>query len=179
MEDSAAVSDATNYSAIETLPDGRRAEIRSLRPEDRAGLIAAIDRTGDESRYRRLFAFKRSFTEQEIAFYVNVDQVNHVALVALLDEGGQPIIVGGGRYVVLEPGRAELAFAVDDSHQGQGIGAALMKHLAAIARSAGLNELVADILPDNAAMLKVFERSGLEIRTRREPDVVHVVLRLP
>jgi ribosomal protein S18 acetylase RimI-like enzyme len=94
-----------------------------------------------------------------------------------VEENGQPTIVGGGRYIVLQPGRAEIAFAVDDNHQGLGIGAALMRHLASIARGAGLEELVAEVLPENSAMLKVFEKSGLEINTRREPGVIHVMLR--
>jgi ribosomal protein S18 acetylase RimI-like enzyme len=69
----------------------------------------------------------------------------------------------------LQPGKAEVAFAVVDEYQGQGIGAALMRHLAAIAREAGLKELVADVLPDNIPMLKVFEKSGLRVRsTKRE-----------
>jgi RimJ/RimL family protein N-acetyltransferase len=173
-----AVLDARNYSAIEMLRDGRRVEIRALRPGDRDGLIAAVGRTGERSLYRRFFAFKRDFTEEEIAFYINIDHVNHVALVALLEEGGRSVIVGGGRYIVSQPGQAELAFAVDDNHQAQGIGSALMRHLAAIARGAGLKELVAEILPDNTAMLKVFEKSGFELRTIREPGVVHVMLRL-
>jgi hypothetical protein len=47
-----------------------------------------------------------------------------------------------------------------------------------VARQAGLTELTADVLPDNAAMLKVFETSGLGITTRRERDAIHVVLQL-
>nr|WP_247654570.1 GNAT family N-acetyltransferase [Microvirga sp. HBU67558] len=158
--------------------DGRTVEIRALRPEDRAGLLAAVGRTSDQSLYRRFFGFKRGFTDQEIDFYLNVDFVGHVALVALLEEDGQPVIVGGSRYVVAQPGQAEVAFAVDDAHQGKGIGTALMRHLATLARDAGLTELVAEVLPENTAMLKVFETSGLGIGTRREPDATHVVLQL-
>jgi RimJ/RimL family protein N-acetyltransferase len=169
---------ARDYSAIETLRDGRTAEIRSLRPEDRTGLLAAVDRTSDRSLYRRFFAFKRGFTDQEIDFYLKVDFVSHVALVATIEEDGQPVIVGGARYIVGQPEQAEIAFAVDDAHQGKGIGAALMRHLTAIARQAGLKELVADVLPENTAMLKVFAASGLAITTRREPDATHIVLRL-
>lgn len=169
---------ARDYSATETLRNGRKVEIRALRPEDRAGLLAAVGRTSDQSLYRRFFGFKRGFTDREVDFYVNVDFEGHVALVAVLQEDGQPVIVGGSRYIVVQPGQAEVAFAVDDAHQGQGIGAALLRHLAAIARQAGLKELVADVLPENTAMLKVFSASGLGIRTRREPDATHVVLQL-
>ena len=91
---------AKGFSSAEMLRDGRRLLIRARGPEDRDGLIAAIERTGDRSRYRRFFGFKRGFSEQEIEFYVNVDQVNHVALVALMEEGSHLAIVGGGRYIV-------------------------------------------------------------------------------
>jgi len=99
-------------------------------------------------------------------------------LVAVVDENGRPVIAGGGRYVVVQSGKAEVAFAVVDQYQGQGLGAALMEHLAAIARSAGLKELVAEVLADNIPMLKVFEKSGLPVGMKREPQVVHVSLQL-
>jgi GNAT superfamily N-acetyltransferase len=86
--------------------------------------------------------------------------------------------VAGARYVVVQPGCAEVAFAVVDQHQGQGIGAALMRHLVEIARAAGLRELIAEVLSDNAPMLKVLARSGLPMVTRREGGVAHVVLQL-
>lgn len=169
---------ARDYSANETLRNGRAVEIRALRPEDRAGLLAAVSRTSDQSLYRRFFAFKRGFTDQEITFYLNVDFVGHVALIALLDEDGQQVIVGGCRYIVVQPGQAEVAFAVDDAHQGQGVGTVLMRHLVAIARNAGLKELIADVLPGNTAMLKVFRASGLNIKTEQEPEATHLVLHL-
>ena len=50
--------------------------------------------------------------------------------------------------------------------------------IAAIASHAGLEELIAKVLPDNIPMLKVFEKSGFPIRTKREAQVVHVSLRL-
>jgi RimJ/RimL family protein N-acetyltransferase len=169
---------ARDYSVSELLRDGRSIEIRALRPEDRAGLLDAVGRTSKESLYRRFFTFKRGFTDREIDFYIHVDFLNHVALVAVLEEDGRPVIVGGARYIVAQPGQAEIAFVVDDLHQAQGIGAALMRHLASLARQAGLKELEAEVLPENMAMLKVFERSGLTAETRREQGIVHVVLQL-
>jgi RimJ/RimL family protein N-acetyltransferase len=173
-----AMLEAAKYSAVESLRNGRQVEIRALRPDDRADLVAAVGRTSSQSLYRRFFGVRRDFTEREIAFFLNIDFINHVALVAVVDEGGRPMIVGGGRYIVVQPGKAEVAFAVVDQHQGQGIGAALLHHLAAIARSARLQELVAEVLPDNIPMLKVFEKGGFGLSTKRESGVVHVTLRL-
>jgi RimJ/RimL family protein N-acetyltransferase len=169
---------AADYSAFESLRDGRRVEIRALRPADRAALLDAVAQMSEEARYRRFFAPKRAFSEKEIEFYLNVDFVSHVALVAVIEESGRPVIAGGGRYIVLAPGRAEVAFALDEPHQGLGLGTRLMRHLVAIARAAGLRELVAEVLPDNAPMLKVFQRCGLATTTRREGGVVHVTMAL-
>jgi GNAT superfamily N-acetyltransferase len=168
----------SEYSAVETLRNGRRAEIRALKPADRAGLLEAVANMSEEARYRRFFAPKRSFSEKEIEYYLNVDFVSHVALVAVVDEAAGPVIAGGGRYIASEPGRAEVAFGVDDAHQGLGIASALMRHLIVIAREAGMKALIAEVLPDNAPMLKVFERSGVPVTTRRETGVVHVTLDL-
>jgi GNAT superfamily N-acetyltransferase len=170
--------DASTYSAIETLRDARRVEIRALRPNDRAGLIAAVERSSPQSLYRRFFSPKRGFTEGEIAFFLDVDFATHVALVATVEEDRGQTIVGGGRYIVVEPGKAEIAFAVVDQYQGQGVGAALMRHLAVIARAAGLQELCAEVLADNASMLAVFRKSGLRLGITREAGVVHVTLHL-
>ena len=132
QRDQEAVLQARDYSATEILCDGRMVEIRALRPDDRTGLLAAVSRASQQSLYRRFFTFKRGFTDREVDFFVNVDFVDHVAPIAVLEADGQPVIVGG-RYIVVRAGAAEVAF-VDDAHQMQGIGAALMRHLAALAR---------------------------------------------
>jgi GNAT superfamily N-acetyltransferase len=169
---------AADYVAVQRLRGGLLLQIRALRLADRAELLAAFERTREESRYRRFFAPKRTFSEREIEFFLNVDFVSHVALVAVLEDGERQMIVGGGRYVLSEPGCAEVAFAVDDLHQKLGIGTLLMRHLVVIARETGIGEFVAEVLPDNAPMLKVFQRCGLAMTTHREAGVVHVTLHL-
>ncbi len=170
--------EVVKFSSVESLRDGRRVEIRALRHEDRNGLEEAVSRASAESLRRRFFSVRRYFSEKEMEFFSDIDFVNHVALVVVAKEGEGPHIVGGGRYVVVGPGRAEIAFALVDEYQGQGIGAALMRHLAAIARDAGLKELVAEVLPENVAMLSVFKKSGLDPVTTREAGVIHVSLPL-
>jgi len=170
--------EAASYSAIETLRDLRRLEVRAFRPEDRAAFLEAVERVGHLSLYRRFFTAKRGFTDRERAFFLNVDFDKHVALVALMEELGQKVIVGGGRYVVVQPGKAEVAFVVIDQYQGKGIGSILLCHLATVARGAGVQEFVAEVLAENGSMLKVFERSRLHMTTSLESGLVHVTLRL-
>jgi len=170
--------EAAGYSAVEATRDGRRLEIRALKPQDQEGLTAAVDRSSPQSLYRRFFGAKRSFSDKEVNFFMNVDFVNHVALVAVVEERGHATIVAGGRYIVERPGTAEIAFAVIDDYQGQGIGAALLRNLIVLARDAGLKEFVAEVLPENTPMLKVFEKSALKMSTKREAGTVHVALQL-
>ena len=54
-----------------------------------------------------------------MTFYSEVDFERHVALAALVEEVGGPLLVGAARYIVAQPGRAEVAFAVEDAHQGR------------------------------------------------------------
>jgi GNAT superfamily N-acetyltransferase len=172
------MSDAARYSAIEPLRGGGSIEIRALRPDDQGDLVAAVHRVSAQSLYRRFFGAKREFSQKEVDFFVSVDFVNHVALVAVGQEDGAAAIVGGGRYIVVRPGSAEVAFAVIDEYQGRGIGAALMRHLVTIARAAGLGELTADVLAENTPMLRLFAQSGLDCTRKRKDGVVHLTFRL-
>jgi RimJ/RimL family protein N-acetyltransferase len=166
------------YSASEVLRNGRRIQIRALRLEDEDDILAAVRRASSQSMFRRFFAAKRDFSDQEVAYFLNIDYATHVALIAVAEEEGRPAIVGGGRYIISDPGKAEVAFVIIDEYQGQGIGSILLRHLTAIARNAGVKEFTAEILPENRPMLKVFEKSRLDFTTTREPGVVHMVLRL-
>jgi RimJ/RimL family protein N-acetyltransferase len=170
--------DFANYTATENLRTGRTVEIRAQRSEDREGMRAAITRSSSASLHRRFFAVRREFSEKETDYFLDIDFVNHVALVVVADNGGEPTIVGGGRYVVVQPGQAEVAFAIIDAYQGLGIGSALMRHLATLGREAGLHEFTAEVLSENVPMLNVFERSGLAMSTERDGTVMHVTLHL-
>jgi RimJ/RimL family protein N-acetyltransferase len=171
-------TDLSKYSAIEKLRNGRVIEIRALRPDDRDELLRTVDRASTESLQRRFFSPRRTFSEKEINRFFDVDFVNQVALAVIVDESGRPVIAGGCRYILIGPGRAEVAFGLEDKFQGQGIASAMLRHLIAIASSAGIEEFHADVLPGNLAMLRVFEKSGLDISMKREEGTVHVVMRL-
>jgi RimJ/RimL family protein N-acetyltransferase len=170
--------EAGNYAASERLNDGTRIEIRALRPQDEADMLAAIGKTSAESLQRRFFTLKRHFSDTERAYFMDIDFVNHVALVAVTDGAAQKEIVGGGRYVVFEPGRAEMAFTVIDAWQGRGVGSLLARHLIQIADRSGLNELTAEVLPENAPMWKLFGKLGFSSAPGADPRAIHLVRKL-
>lgn len=170
--------EAANYAANECLADGTTIEIRALRRQDEADMLAAIGKTSAESLRRRFFTLKRNFSETELAYFMEIDFKNHVAIVAVTNEATREVIVGGGRYVVFEPGRAEMAFIVIDAWQGRGVGSLLTRHLVQIATRSGLSELTAEVLPENAPMWKVFGRSGFSSAPSADPRAIHLVRKL-
>ena len=169
---------ASTYSISKTLRDGRLIEIRALKPDDRSAFTSAAGRVSAQSLYRRFFGPKRGFTEKETDFFVNVDFLSHVALVAMTHEDRRAVIVGAGRYILVQPGKAEVAFAVIDEYQGLGIGGALLHHLILIARESGLQQLTAEVLAENVPMLTVFRKCGCRMTTSAGAGVVHVALEL-
>jgi RimJ/RimL family protein N-acetyltransferase len=170
--------DAANYSKSETLRDGRSIVIRALKPSDRAEFLAAAGRMSPQSLYRRFFGPKRHFSEAEISFFLDIDFSRHVALVALERERGRDTIIASGRYIMAAEKEAEVAFLVADSHQGRGIGSLLLRHLTSIARANGIETFVAEVLPENTGMLKVFANSGMPIRKTRKTGAVHLTMDL-
>ena len=141
-------------------------------------MLLAIDRMGADSLQRRFFITKHGFSDSEKEFFMKIDFVNHVALIAEIEEDGRPAIVGGGRYVVVNPDEAEVAFMVVDAYQGLGIGTLLTRHLVALGHAAGLKRFVADVLPENAPMRKVLGKLGFQITRSQDPRVIHLALPL-
>ena len=170
--------DAASYSAREALRDGTSVEIRALRPSDRAQMEEALGRMSTESLVYRFFAPRSGFSEEEARRFLDIDFVRHVALVAVLDSEGQHRIVGGARYIVLAPGRAEMACAVEDRHQARGLGTLLLQHLAVLARAGGVREVIADVMPDNGPMQKLLGAAPVSVDREREPGALHYTLHL-
>lgn len=175
--------DAASYSAVEHLKDGARVWLRAIRPEDRATLKQAFARLSQRTVYHRFFQAKPRLSEGELRYLTELDFRDHVALVAEIEApGGGREGIGVGRFVRVShgaaPDRAEVAFTVDDRHQGRGVASHLLEHLARIARDLGYQGFDADVLPDNHQMLEVFEHSGLMIREELRDGVVKVSLDL-
>jgi len=152
----------SDYEFHVVLRDGGLAFIRPIRPDDAAALDAMFHRMGRESVYNRFFRHKNELTDEELRYFADVDYEDRMAFV--VEIGGH--LVGGGRYdrIAAEPTVAEVAFGIEDSHQGRGIGTHLLTHLTNYARHHGIEAFRAYVLPDNYAMMRVFRSSGFTMR---------------
>jgi ribosomal protein S18 acetylase RimI-like enzyme len=175
-------NDIADYSAIESLRDGRQVTIRAIRPEDKGNVAGSLKELSDQSFYRRTFSPKRELSDADLKRMTEVDFENVVALVAVMIEEGQDRIVGGGRYFRMGEGdaarSAEVAFLVGDEYQSLGIGSRIFRHLVAIARASGIAQFEAEVLPSNEGMLRLFDRSGLTVARTASREAVHVTIEL-
>lgn len=156
----------SEYRAEEKLRDGRTIIIRALHADDKELWKEVWQHMSPTSLYFRFFTPKRTYTEQEVKYFTELDFVNHVALIAIIpdDSDGTPTAVA--RYIRQACGKsAEVAVAVEDEFHGLGIGTLLLKHLAELAREQGIEEFTGAVLADNRKMLEVFENLGLPMKT--------------
>ncbi|GAA0435508.1 GNAT family N-acetyltransferase [Actinoplanes capillaceus] len=159
-------------SADVLLSDGTTAHLRRIRPEDAPAIVDFHSRMSDRTRYLRYFSPYPRIPERDLQRFVNVDHRDREAFVTVAD--GR--ITAVGRYERLGPDspEAEVAFVVEDALQGRGIGSVLLEHLADAAREHGITRFVAEVLPENSGMLRVFGDTGYQVQRRYADGVVHL-----
>jgi acyl-CoA synthetase (NDP forming)/GNAT superfamily N-acetyltransferase len=153
------------------LSDGGTVHVRAIRPDDAPQIEALHSRLSAETIYLRFFSPLRRLSPQMLERFTHVDYEDRLALIAQLGDD----IIGVARYDRL-PGtaEAEVAFVVDDRHQGRGLGMLLLEHLAVAARGRGIERFVAETLPGNSRMLGVFRDAGFREERRFDSGVVRV-----
>ena len=154
------------------LSDGSAVHLRPIRPEDAPAIVEFHSRMSDRTRYLRYFSPYPRIPERDLARFVNVDHHDREAFVIV----SGPRIMAVGRYERLGPEspEAEVAFVVEDAHQGRGIGSVLLEHLADAARENGITRFVAEVLPQNGGMLRVFSDFGYQVQRKYADGVVHL-----
>ncbi|GAA0551189.1 bifunctional GNAT family N-acetyltransferase/acetate--CoA ligase family protein [Paractinoplanes ferrugineus] len=154
------------------LSDGTAVHLRQIRPEDAPLIVEFHSRMSDRTRYLRYFSPYPRIPERDLARFVNVDHHDREAFVIVSGRD----ITAVGRYERLgaDSPEAEVAFVVEDAHQGRGIGSVLLEHLASAAQENGITRFVAEVLPENGGMLRVFSDFGYLVQRRYADGVVHL-----
>jgi acyl-CoA synthetase (NDP forming)/GNAT superfamily N-acetyltransferase len=160
-----------DWEADVVLSDGGTVHLRPIVPSDADGLVAFHAKLSERTRYLRYFGAYPRIPQRDLERFSVVDHFDRVAFAALLGDA----IVGIGRYERLGHGlSAEVAFVIEDEHQGRGLGSILLEHLAAAASECGLRRFVAEVLAENVGMVRVFRDTGYQVRRAMEEGVVHV-----
>jgi acyl-CoA synthetase (NDP forming)/RimJ/RimL family protein N-acetyltransferase len=158
-----------HWHADVVLGDGETVHLRPITPADAEALAEFHTRQSRESMYRRFFSPKAQLTDAELEHFTHVDMINRAAIVV----ERQDELLAWASYERW-PGRddADSAFMVDDALHGKGIATLMLEHLAAIARSNGIQRFTAEVLADNRPMLAVFARAGWPMERHFESGVI-------
>ncbi len=152
-------------STVHTFKDGLVVSFRAIKPSDEEEMRRLFYRFSDNAVYYRYFSHVKSMPHKETQQYVNIDYQKTLSIVGTITESGGERIIAEGRYVCLSdrPSYAEVAFIVDENYQRKGVASFLLKTLVGAAVEQGIEGFTADVLYDNKAMLKVFEKASFPI----------------
>ncbi|MFF8419752.1 GNAT family N-acetyltransferase [Streptomyces sp. NPDC015680] len=172
-----------HWEADVVLRDGGTARIRPITTDDAERLVSFYEQVSDESKYYRFFAPYPRLSDRDVHRFTHHDYVDRVGLAVTV--GGEFIatvrydrIDERGRPASAPADQAEVAFLVQDAHQGRGVASALLEHIAAVARERGIRRFAAEVLPANNKMIKVFRDAGYTQQRSFEDGSVHLTLDL-
>ena len=172
----------SQYDRSVILRNGTAVRVRAVRPDDKVRLIQLFRNLEKRSIYSRFLYDKRELSPEDLQLVAEVNFETDVTLVATIEEDEEEFIIGVGRFSVIEdparPRRAEIAFTVREDYHNQGMAGMLLRHLSEIAARMKIGYFEADVLGDNRGMLKVFQKSGLPVKTSFRNNIVHVTIAL-
>ncbi|MDA0178971.1 GNAT family N-acetyltransferase [Solirubrobacter phytolaccae] len=144
-----------------TLPIGTTVLVRPIEPEDKPLLSLGLKTLSPETAMRRFLTLKTSFSAAELRYLTEVDQVDHIALVAVDADHG--FLIGVARCVRVAPDTAELAIVIGDPWQRQGLGRALVDELAVRASAQGITRFSGTMMATNRGAVRLMRGFGTHI----------------
>jgi acyl-CoA synthetase (NDP forming)/L-amino acid N-acyltransferase YncA len=150
------------------LADGTIGRVRVATPDDTEALSALHAGMSPDNLRMRFFSPSRRAAEE----YVQHLRRDSGPLALLVERQGRVVALATAEPI--EPEVAEVAFVVDDTLHGVGLGSLLLEHLAAAGRALGMRRFVAEVLGENRAMIDVFLDAGFAVRRHAESGTVHV-----
>jgi RimJ/RimL family protein N-acetyltransferase len=157
-----------------TLADGSNIPFRPIQATDAAALQRFHEHLSDTSVHMRFFNYMPRLSDAMAHRFTHLDGQHRFALVAL-DPDAPSEIIGVLRFD-RTPGttEAEYAAVITDRWQGRGLGTELSKALIECARARGVKTLTADVLPENARMLRLFHDLGYPVTVTYKQGVANV-----
>jgi acyl-CoA hydrolase/GNAT superfamily N-acetyltransferase len=159
------------------LRDGSRLFLRPLKLTDESLLREMFYKLSPESVHYRFFQMIKALPHEKLQEFLRVDYDADMAIVGLTGQHEDASIVAIAHYSK-DPRTnfADAAFLVRDDWQGKGIGTCLMNMLVDMAREHGVGGFTADVLADNAGMLRVFHKCGYPVESDLENGAYHLTI---
>lgn len=148
----------SSFGWRDTLSDGTEIITRLARPEDTTAVEALHARSSTNSLYQRYFMPKNSWREENLR---KISGGHRGMTLVVVEQSHPQEIVAIGNAFPLDPNDStvgEVALLVDDDWHGRGVGGLLLRHLVQTAPRLGFGELIAYLLPGNAAMRALLAR---------------------
>lgn len=148
------------------LKNGTIVFIRFLKQTDKEYIEKGYKELSYKSQYFRFISPPSSLSDKYLKYLTEIDNKNHVAMIAFAIEKPLKSAIGVARYIKLidNPGSAEYAITVADSYQNQGLGSIFFNLLVEHARRNNISNLTGYILSENLPMLKIVRHHNIHVR---------------
>jgi GNAT superfamily N-acetyltransferase len=140
------------------LADGTEVELRPVGPDDKPLLEQGMAMLSPASRRLRFMSPIEHLSRSQLAYLTEIDHESHLAWG--MTAAGQPVAVGRLVRLAGSPEVAEIAITVVDEWQRRGIGQILVRVLAEIGRSVGIERFAFEALPENEGIVRLLGRFG-------------------
>ena len=166
------------------MKDGGDVVIRPIRPEDEPLMVDFHGTLSESSVYLRFFHMQRldaRVAHERLIRKCFVDYDREIALVAerTNPQTNRRELLGVGRLTRQpDPQDAELGILVTDRVQGGGLGTELLRRLIEIARQEKVERVIAHILSENQAMLKLAKHFHFTLTRDEDPTAFLAILPL-
>ncbi|MFQ5504442.1 MAG: GNAT family N-acetyltransferase [Planctomycetota bacterium] len=163
-----------------TASSGDSLLLRPIRVTDEPKVSSLFYSLGENTLYKRFQRVVKRVPHQELQYFLDVDYEANMAIVLeTCMPGRESEIIGIAQYLTdRESGYAEVAFVIRDEWQGKGLGSSLIQALVEAARDKHVKGFIAEVLPSNQAMLRVFEKSGLAIQRKLVDKILRLTMPL-
>lgn len=161
----------------QTFANGAELLIRPAHAADADALRSLFHQLSPDDVYTRFFRRVRSLSYQDLQTLCNVNHETQVAFLAVTGPRENEVVVGSGCYFLnATTNLAEVAYMVAPDWQGQGLGTALQTRLQEYAMARGVKGFVAEILANNARMVRLAANAPGVATTERDGDTIQVTI---
>jgi acetyltransferase len=151
------------------LADGTDLTVRPIRPEDATIEQAFVRALSKQSRYFRFMMALNELSPAMLARFTQIDYDREMALIAVIEEGGQELEIGVARYVINPDGKScEFAIVVADAWQHRSIAHRLMESLIQAANGRDIEMMEGEVLANNSEMLQLVKGLGFSVEVHAD-----------